>query len=51
MLMVVPDILIGKTLSADKFWDKFILRFGLEPLGLWNKCNGYGEKVMVEHEK
>ena len=47
-LTVVPDILNGTTLSPEKFWDNLHLRFGLELLGIRNRCDGWGEKIRVK---
>ena len=35
----VSDIINGTTLSADEFQDKLRLRFRMEPIGIWNRCD------------
>ena len=48
-LTAVSDIINGTTLSADKFQDKLRLRFRMEPIGIWNRCNSCGAKIAVDH--
>ena len=48
-LTVVPDLLRGTTLSAEEFQDNLRIRFGLVTLALRLTCDGYVEKISVDH--
>ena len=48
-LTVFSDIINGTTLSADKFQDKLRLRFRMEPIRIWNRCDSCGVKLALDH--
>ena len=48
-LTLVWDIIDGTTLSADEFQEKLRLRFRMEPIGIWNRCDSCGAKIAVGH--
>jgi hypothetical protein len=48
-LTAYPSVLNGTELAADEFRDNLRLRFGFEPVGLQETCDGCGEHFSVEH--
>lgn len=48
-LMVTPDRMNGTDLSAEEFRDSLRLRFGLQPLGLPERCDGCHQRFSVGH--
>ena len=48
-LTVVPDLMNWTTLSTEDFRDNLRIRFGLQPQGLRQTCDGYGGKLTVDH--
>ena len=48
-ITVVPDLLNGTTNSTEEFRENIWIRFGLQPKGLRQTCNGCGRKLTVDH--
>ena len=34
----------------EELWENLYLWFGLESLGVWNRCDSCGENITVEHD-
>jgi hypothetical protein len=48
-LLVIPDCLIGNSLSMEEFFDSLRLRYNLLPLDMPQLCDGCGAPMTVEH--
>eukprot|EP00957_Ditylum_brightwellii_P164681 12538525-Ditylum_brightwellii.AAC.1 len=48
-LKVIPNRLNGSELSEEEFRDNLCLRYGMIPLDLRQRCDGYGQHLTVQH--